>query len=264
MKSLLLIIDPQIDFCDPNRGALYVPGADSDMERLAALVGRLGNSIDSILVTLDSHHVMHIAHAIYWRSPAGGHPAPLTRITAADVDKRVWIPSLPENARRAQDYVQRLEAGGRYTLCIWPPHCLIGGQGHAVSPALFDALVKWEQGLRVVKYFWKGSNLHTEHYSALRAEVPDREDSGTQINEKILNACAQADQVYVAGEAGSHCVANTLRDIAAIRGPEAVRKLVLLTDAISPVAGFEKLQDAMIFDLTKLGMRLATTKDLTL
>ena len=23
----LLVIDPQVDFCDPQRGALYVPGA---------------------------------------------------------------------------------------------------------------------------------------------------------------------------------------------------------------------------------------------
>ena len=36
----LLIIDPQNDFCDPN-GALFVPGADEDMKRLASMVMRL-------------------------------------------------------------------------------------------------------------------------------------------------------------------------------------------------------------------------------
>ena len=30
----LLVIDPQVDFCDPARGALYVPGAEHDMARL--------------------------------------------------------------------------------------------------------------------------------------------------------------------------------------------------------------------------------------
>jgi len=35
----LLIIDPQVDFCDPS-GALYVPGAEKDMERLSEMVKR--------------------------------------------------------------------------------------------------------------------------------------------------------------------------------------------------------------------------------
>jgi len=37
----LLIIDPQVDFCDPS-GALYVPGAEKDMERLSEMVKRFG------------------------------------------------------------------------------------------------------------------------------------------------------------------------------------------------------------------------------
>ena len=49
----LLIIDPQIDFCDPARGALYVPGAEHDMRRLAQMVVRLKDKIDDIHVTLD-------------------------------------------------------------------------------------------------------------------------------------------------------------------------------------------------------------------
>lgn len=47
----LLIADPRSDFYDPERGA---PGADADMRRLAGLIRRLGNRIDTIHVTLDS------------------------------------------------------------------------------------------------------------------------------------------------------------------------------------------------------------------
>ena len=36
----LLVIDPQVDFCDP-KGALYVPGAEHDMKRLSAMIRRL-------------------------------------------------------------------------------------------------------------------------------------------------------------------------------------------------------------------------------
>jgi nicotinamidase-related amidase len=32
VKSHLLVIDPQVDFCDPS-GSLYVPGAEDDMGR---------------------------------------------------------------------------------------------------------------------------------------------------------------------------------------------------------------------------------------
>ena len=63
----LLIIDPQVDFCDPNRGALYVPGAEQDMKRLAKMIGRLRDKLADVHVTLDSHHFIHIAHPIFWR-----------------------------------------------------------------------------------------------------------------------------------------------------------------------------------------------------
>ncbi len=40
MDLRILIIDPQNDFCDKN-GALFVPGADDDMIRLAGMIRRL-------------------------------------------------------------------------------------------------------------------------------------------------------------------------------------------------------------------------------
>ena len=44
----------------------------------------------------------------------------------------------------------------------------------------------------------------------------------------------EADLIFVAGEAGSHCLANTVRDIANNFGDDTyVKKLVLLTDATS-------------------------------
>jgi hypothetical protein len=38
-KAVLLVIDPQVDFCDP-KGNLYVNGADKDMVRLADMVNK--------------------------------------------------------------------------------------------------------------------------------------------------------------------------------------------------------------------------------
>jgi hypothetical protein len=58
-------------------------------------------------------------------------------------------------------------------------------------------------------------------------------------------------------------LANTLRDIVQyFNNPDFIKKIVFLTDATAPVGGFEHLQDQVIKDLSALGMRTATTKDI--
>lgn len=261
MQMELLIIDPQIDFCDP-AGALFVAGADRDMTRLAAMVQRLAPKLDDIHVTLDSHHFVDIAHPIFWKDGSGKAPAPFTIITATDVETGRWTTAQPGMCRRALTYVQALEKHGRYPLCIWPPHCLIGSTGHAVVPELFAALQEWEKRFAMVDYVTKGSNPFTEHYSAIQADVPDPADPGTQINTALLQTLMRADLIAVAGEAGSHCLANTVRDIANNFGDDRlVSKIVLLTDATSPVTGFESFQDDFLREMTRRGMKMATTTD---
>lgn len=259
MQTALLIIDPQIDFCDP-AGALSVAGADADMARLAQMVTRLGSDLNKIHVTLDSHHWIHIAHPIFWVDPAGKHPEPFAIISAEDVQEGRWTASDPAARERAAAYVSALEAHGRYPLCIWPSHCLIGSRGHAVQPVLFEALVNWEKQYRVVDYVEKGSNLYTEHYSAIKADVPDPADPSTQLNTCLVSALASADVVAVAGEAGSHCVANTVRDLADSFGDDRlISKIVLLQDAVSPVGGFGDYQNRFVNELTARGMTLSST-----
>ncbi len=261
MQAELLIIDPQIDFCDP-KGALFVAGADKDMTRLAAMVWRLAPKLDDIHVTLDSHHFVDIAHPIFWKDGNGQPPAPFTIISAIDVETGHWTTAQPGMYRRALAYVQTLEKNGRYPLCIWPPHCLIGSTGHAVVPELFAALQDWEKRFAMVDYVTKGSNPFTEHYSAIQADVPDPADPGTQINTALLQTLMRADLIAVAGEAGSHCLANTVRDIANNFGDDRlVSKIVLLTDATSPVTGFDSFQDDFLREMTGRGMKMATTTD---
>ena len=258
----LLIIDPQVDFCDPQRGALYVPGAEADMRRLAALIRRLKGKLDDIHVTLDSHHFIHIAHPIFWKDSRGQHPAPFTRIGRADVEEGVWTPTVPGMYRRALDYVRKLEQNGRYELTVWPPHCLIGSPGHNVYPELFAALAEWEERFAFVNYVTKGSNILTEHYSAVQADVPDPSDASTQINTRLIQTLERADLIAIAGEARTHCLANTVRDIADKFGDDRmVSRLVLLTDASSDIPGFEAHADAFLREMTGRGMKLSTTTE---
>jgi nicotinamidase/pyrazinamidase len=258
-----LIIDPQEDFCNPRTGTLFVPGADADISRLAAMIRRISSKIDDMHVTLDSHHYVDIAHPIWWKDSAGNHPAPFTIITVGDLDAGKWTTTQPGTYKRSREYVEHLAANGRYPLCIWPYHCLIGSPGHAVVPELFDALKGWEDSrFAVVDYVTKGSNIWTEHYSAVVADVPDPTDPSTQINTRLIQTLMEADLIFVAGEAGSHCLANTVRDIANNFGDDSyVKKLVLLTDATAPVPSFEKFQDDFIREMTARGMQTTTTKD---
>lgn len=270
MKNIqLIVIDPQNDFCDPDKGSLFVQGANNDMTRLANMVGRIGSKIDDIHVTLDSHHQIHVAHPMYWKDSSGNHPNPFTIITAKEVRDGVWTTARPawlRNTRKgfgALDYVESLEANGKYPLCIWPPHCLIGHWGHNVFPVLLDALDKWEQQeFAAVNFVTKGSNYHTEHYSAICADVTDPTDHTTLMNKGLLETVIEADDILLSGEAGSHCLASTGRDADAFFGNDSfVKKLVLLKDTTSPVPGFEHLQDAFIRDMTAKGMRVTTTVD---
>lgn len=267
-KIHLLLIDPQLDFCDPS-GALFVQGAPEDCDRIATMVNRLNNKLDDIHVSLDSHHYMDISHPVSWVDSSGNHPKPFTPIFKDDVEKGKWQASIPALQDRFQKYVQQLQTNGRYIHLIWPEHCLIGSKGHNVHANIFDSLQEWESKKpgRIVNYVTKGSNPFTEHFSAIQAEVPDPKDPGTQVNTSLIKSLLEADDLLIAGEASSHCVANTVRDIANNFGSDdLIKKLVYLTDASSAVGGddgtgktFKQYEQEFIRDLVSRGMRTSTT-----
>ena len=256
----LLIIDPQNDFCDLAGAALPVPGATADLQRVAALIERYGSQFSEIHVSLDSHHPLDIAHPVWWQNQSGEAPAPFTLITAAEVAGGVWRARDPAQQAVSLAYVTSLAERGRYQLVIWPEHCLIGSPGQAVEAGLLAALNQWgRQRLKTVHYVHKGSHPATEHYSAIQAEVPDTAEPATLPDQRWIARLAEADQILIAGEALSHCVASTVRDLAAVLGEAAISKLVLLTDCSSPVAGFEALGSQFIAEMTARGMRTAVS-----
>jgi len=277
----LLIIDPQEDFCNPQLsekmakdpsyvpdilepGTLYVPGADQDMIRLSKMIDRLGNKISRIHTTLDQHHPLAIFHGMFWIDKDGNNPPPFTIISVDDVANGVWTPKHPGMLQWATDYVKTLETGGRYPLCIWPVHCRIGSPGANVVPVLLKSLLNWEnEYYKLADFISKGSNYRTEHYSAVKAEVEDPADPMTQLNTKyLIEPLEEADMIPLGGEALSHCLANTVRDIATFfNDEEKIKKFVLLTDACSNVPGFDNMGDDFIKEMTALGMQLSTTEE---
>lgn len=260
-KVHLLIIDPQEDFCHPN-GALFVGGANADSIRLSDFINKFSDKIVQIHVTLDSHRSIHIAHPIFWMDKNGKHPDFYTIISEKDVEDGIWRTTNPAWQQRGLEYVKELTKNKRYPLRIWPPHCIIGTWGHSVVKSVSDALIAWENRVfGVVNYIAKGSNIFTENYSAYKADVPDPHDQSTMPNVGLLNSLKKADEILVGGEALSHCLASTVRDLASDIGPDNIKKLVLLRDTTSNVYQCEKLGEDFINELTARGMRSTTTAE---
>lgn len=264
----LLLIDAQNDFCDLPAGAsgtpaLPVPGADADLRRVAELLRRAADRIDALTLTLDTHHRRDIAHPGFWWAHAPGQEvAPFTPITAAQVRAGQFQPRDLAALPRVLAYLDALEAQGRYTLMVWPVHCELGTWGHQLHAAVREACADWElRRQRSSHVVFKGLNPWTEHYSALQAEVPDADDPDTGLNRALIARLDEPGRLLIAGEAGSHCVRATVEhlvDHLPDATSERLARITLLTDAISPVAGFEAHQADFFADMARRGLRLAT------
>jgi nicotinamidase-related amidase len=162
---------------------------------------------------------------------------------------------------RVLAYLDALEAGGRYQLMVWPAHCEIGSWGHNVQDAVRSAYNRWEEAtLRPVRKVLKGMNPWTENYSALQAEVPDPQDPDTRLNESLIAALDAGDQIVIAGEASSHCVRATTEHLADNLPSGGVNKLVLLSDCMSPVPGFEAEADEFLAAMRARGATVTTSE----
>lgn len=262
-KSIcVLLVDPQTDFCDPS-GSLFVKGADEDMTRFSAAFEKIGLAkVGDVFVTLDTHQRYHIAHSLFWVNTAGEHPTPFTPISSSLVRQGIWKATRSEHQKWAEQYVAALEKKGKFTLVIWPDHCLVGTKGHTVYPPVQAVLEKWERkNTRAVNYVLKGNNAFTEHYSGLRAEVERDDDPKTQLNQDLIARLSSFDRIVVAGEAKSHCVNFTVRDLVQVLPEKQRGKVWLCKDAMASVTGFEKEGEAFFDDIKKLGVRLVKSSE---
>lgn len=169
--TTLLIVDPQKDF-HPG-GSLAIPTADGDARRIAELIASRGSRITRIVITMDSHLKLHIAHPGFWVSGSDGttRPGAFTIISSQDIVDGKWKPRAGLNLDLGEDqmdgsifggldrvldedgridlrkysieYAKRLEAKGKFKLCIWPEHCLVGKSGHCVVDPIMAAIDGW-------------------------------------------------------------------------------------------------------------------------
>jgi nicotinamidase-related amidase len=254
-RTRLLLVDVQNTFCIPGFelfvGGRSGRGAVEDNLRLCRFIYRNLGTITHISSTMDTHRAQQIFHPIFFLDAEGNHPAPYTDIHAQELREGKWTfnPALASSQGIAPEYGQQmmihyaetLEKRGKYALTIWPYHAMLGGIGHALVPAIEEALF-FHSIARVAQteFEIKGDKPFTENYSVIGPEVlsgPMGEALGTR-NSKFIEQLMETDRLYIAGQAKSHCVAWTVSDLLEdiqSTDPELAKKVYLLEDCSSPV-----------------------------
>jgi len=315
----LLIIDPQVDFCEG--GNLAVIGANADIDRISKFITNNTARINHIFVSLDTHTNGHMGHKLF-KTVYGKQPTPLLTFISKD-NKITYGPesqecSLNVNgvnptytnafAKYIQIYNEKLVQSGQPAI-FWPRHCIQDTDGWKIHPTLRDALKSIEEAGKV-SYHIKGQNQLAEMYSIMKAEVPvedifaemqteyaqvipflktlmyDPTNLETEMDDYVLtpndslgeiemtpealntytpatkfdaidltkpnlqttfNAKLYNDMVkdglpiVVCGEAKSHCVRASTRDIVEqIKIDGKTNKVILISNGSSPVTTFEE------------------------
>jgi nicotinamidase-related amidase len=262
MNARLLLIDPQNDFCDLPGAALPVAGADQDLRRLSGVLAAAAESIEELVITLDSHASVGIERTTFWMTHGGAEVPPFTQIVADDVRQGRFLPRADQHRAAVIRYLEQLENGGRYRLMVWPVHCVVGTWGHNLHADVAAQVAEWERRRqRPCVRILKGLNPMTEQYSAVQAEVPVADDPRTLPNQELIASVRPGEGLLlVAGEAASHCVAATMRDVFAHLSREERERVVLLTDCMSAVTGFQAQADEFLADAAARGARLCTAR----
>ncbi|MBK8259705.1 MAG: nicotinamidase [Polyangiaceae bacterium] len=288
----LLLIDVQKDFCFP-QGSLYVGGrsgrgAMDDNRRIADFIYKNLGAISQITTTMDTHFAYQIFFPAFWVDREGEPLKAHREITTAQIDGGEVKPN-PAVAKwlcggnygwlckQVRHYTAELEKAGKYTLYLWPPHCLLGGSGHALAGVIHEA--------RLFHAFARGAQSHvevkgghplTENYSVMQPEVLTRHDGKAlaQKNTSFLRTLLTADAVLIAGQAASHCVKSSIDDILTeiVSTDKALaKKVYVLTDCMSAVTvpdgkggwavDFTQAADDALGRFAQAGMNLVKSTD---
>ena len=256
-RVLFIGIDVQQDFMDG--GALGVPGAHGDVERMTRFIYNNMDKISNIAVSIDTHTPHQIFHPCWWIDENGNNPAPYTPITLADLDSGKWRAVI--HPIESRDYVEHLEKDGKKTLCVWSYHCIQGTTGCALENQFSNMIYFHSVAKRYAfQPIVKGQDPLSEMYGIIKPEY----DTKGYINIKFLNKIEQYDKIVIAGEAKSHCVMESIKQILEHyeTRPEVTKKIYILDDCMSIIPGFEDAT-AKAFDefKTKYHVNLVNSTD---
>mgnify|MGYP003564895469 CR=1 FL=1 len=264
-KNAALLIDFQVDFCQTT-GSLYVPDAGIDISNSIQFILNNFEQITTIYPTLDTHIAFQIFYGLWWLDRDNHHPDPFTIITQGDVESGKYKPVV--KPVWSLDYIKNLNKNAHKPLCIWPEHTMLGTPGHALVPALFEicyfhALARKSQ----TSFQVKGDIPETEMYGVFSPEVKVPQSSKGGINTNLLNILSTHDKILVMGEAKSHCVLESLRQLVDFfhDQPETLTKIYIFEDCMSsvqhPDIDFEAIAREEFEKFRKKGLHIVKSTD---
>jgi nicotinamidase/pyrazinamidase len=266
-KIAVILVDYQYDFIDPE-GALYVPGAQDDIVRFLKWFYMNAHKITSVYASMDTHLPFQIFFSSWWHNPKTKvHPQSFTTITTEDISKEIWVPVFQVDW--SIQYVHLLKQRLKKDLMIWPYHAMEGTVGYTLSTPISEAIA-WHSAARNTQptYIAKGRTLRSEYYGIFGAEIPDPEDPESGINVALLDAIMKHDRIYVAGEAKSHCVLESEKQIFKHFGnkQELLGRLHFLRDCTSsvkhPIVDFDAQAEAELAIMVQQGIQMVLSTDM--
>ena len=267
-KIAVVLVDYQHDFVDP-AGTLYVPGAQDDIVRFLKWFYMNAHKITSGYASMDTHLPFQIFFNSWWRNPkTGEHPQPFTVITEEDVTKELVVPVFRQDWDWSHQYVHLLKEKVKKDLMIWPYHTIEGTLGHMLSAPISEAIA-WHSAARNTQptYIVKGRTIRSEYYGIFGAEIADPEDPESGLNVALLDAVMKHDKIYVAGEAKSHCVLESEKQLINHFGnkPELLKRLHFLRDCTSSVKhlaiDFNTLAEDELAAMERRGVQMVLSTD---
>jgi nicotinamidase-related amidase len=133
---------------------------------------------------------------------------------------------------------------------------------------LYEAIVYHASARRCQpRLVLKGTIAKTEYYSLLEPEVPVPEDPAGVLNEPFLAELMSYDAIYVAGQAKSHCVLETIASIVRRFGDrrDVMSRVHILTDCTSsvrhPTIDFEAIANETLERFASMGLKRVTSTD---
>lgn len=229
-KNLLLIIDPQNDFMED--GALPVKGSRDDILNLVSFIYNNMQKIDKINISLDTHKYHQIFHPAWWTDEKNNHPDPYTVITKDSKYKPLY------EKEKSLKYVNALAKTDK-ELVIWPYHCILGTYGHNIEPNLENVLSYYASATgNAIQKIIKGTDPLSEMYGIFRPEYSEN----IEVNyERLAKDYGKFQNIYIAGEAKSHCVLESVKQLCELYAYEAFNpKIYILDDCTSSIKGFEE------------------------
>lgn len=269
----LLIIDAQNDFCDlPENycpeinGIRYQPslpvsGGHQDCLRIARFIQKSSPFIHAIDAFMDTHQYLDIGHNDFWLDTDGQTLKQMSKITLDDVLTQKYRPKIQSATNKIMSYFEKLHQQGLEAIYTWPVHCQIGTWGHNIHPDIMQACTDWERHqLKWVNYIQKGQDPWSEHYSALKAEVEDTEFPESLLKQNLIDKYARRELTLFVGEAASHCVSKTIADVVNNIKSNDRKKMVILTDCMSAIPGYEQQTQDFFQQMASLGVRISDSE----